>query len=106
MENLRKAVLGMYVSTRKGGIRLKGRPQHLIDTVDLTTPSEARIDAFREEAKYVMSHALIRQSQAAFNRMDNMVIRAVNAAMADEPLQSTGPALNGCHILKFLDFRM
>ena len=27
--------------------------------------------------------------------MDNAIIRAVNAAMAGEPLQTTGPAING-----------
>jgi hypothetical protein len=60
LEKLQEKLMGMYVNTRTSGIRLKRRPESLMETVDLRTPSQERIDVFRQEAQYVLSHALIR----------------------------------------------
>ena len=38
---------------------------------------------------------MIRQFEAVINRMDNIVVKTVRAALAGEPLHITGPELNG-----------
>jgi len=58
-------------------------------------PSRERTEVLREEINRITAHALIRQSEAIINRMDNIVVKTVRAALAGEPLHITGPELNG-----------
>jgi len=67
----------------------------LLDKLDLMVPLQVCTEALREEINSLLADALIRQSEATINRMDNIVIKTVRAALAGEPLQCTGPALNG-----------
>ena len=84
----------MYGRSRHGHIKLAGVPESLLDKVDLMTPSRECTQALREEIQKLLAHALIRYSEATINRMDNIVIKTVKAALAGEPLHITSPALN------------
>ena len=87
-------LLSRYKKTRTGGIRITGYPSYPLDGIDLSTQSMERSQALREEINSMLAHALIRQSEAIINRMDNIVVKTVRAALVGEPLHITGPELN------------
>ena len=77
IEELKGKVLAMYQKSRHGGIVLHGCPSSLLDEVDLLTPSQRHTKLLREEINRITAHALIRQSEAVINRMDNIVVKLV-----------------------------
>jgi hypothetical protein len=58
-------VIGSFERTRHHCIRWKGfSPQGALDDMDLSTPSEDRTRALRQEMNYMVAHSLHRHSRA------------------------------------------
>ena len=93
-DDFAKQLLSKYILTRNGGVRLPGYPKAPLDGINLETPSTERTRALREEINAMTAHALIRQSEATINRMDNIVVKTIRMALAGQPLHLTGPEIN------------
>ncbi|WVZ63908.1 hypothetical protein U9M48_013502 [Paspalum notatum var. saurae] len=74
VDELRAKVLAMYGRSCHGDVKIRGVPSSLLDEVDLMTPSQRHTNALREEIHKITVHALIRQSEAVTNRMDNIMV--------------------------------
>jgi hypothetical protein len=71
-------LIGSFVRTRYHGVRWKGfSPEGALDDVDLSTPSEDRTRALRQEVNYMVAHSLHRQSESLVNAFERVVLRVV-----------------------------
>src|ERR1051325_2643672 len=70
LQKLSGDLLGYFTWTRHGGIKVVGRPENLLDGVDLSTPSEERNMALRQEMNYMIGHAMARQSEVLVNLLE------------------------------------
>jgi hypothetical protein len=71
-------LIGSFERTRYHGVRWKGfSPEGALDDVDLSTPSEDRTRALRQEVNYMVAHSLHRQSESLVNAFERVVLRVV-----------------------------
>jgi hypothetical protein len=89
-------LIGSFERTRNHGIRWKGfSPEGALDRVDLSTPSEERTRALRQELNYMVAHSLHRHSKTLVNSLECIAARVVQEFMKHQ-YSPTGPAL-GVH---------
>jgi hypothetical protein len=89
-------LIGSFERTRHHGIRWKGfSPEGALDEVDLSTPTEERTRALRQEVNYMVAHSLHRHSESLVNTLERVAVRVVQEIMKHQ-YSSTGPAL-GSH---------
>jgi hypothetical protein len=71
-------LIGSFEKTRHHDIKWKGfSPEGALDGVDLSTPSEDRTRALRQEVNYVMAHSLHRHSKSLVNGFECVALRVV-----------------------------
>jgi hypothetical protein len=63
--------------------------------VDLSTPTEERMRALRQEVNYMVAHSLHRHSESLVNTLERVAVRVVQEIMKHQ-YSPTGPAL-GSH---------
>jgi hypothetical protein len=86
-------LIGSFERTHHHGVRWKGfSPEGALDGVDLSTPSEDRIRALRQEVNYVVAHSLHRHSESLVNAFERVALRVVREFMKHQ-YSPTGPAL-------------
>jgi hypothetical protein len=89
-------LLGSFERTRHNGIRWKGfSAEGALDEVDLSTPTEERTRALRQEVNYMVAHSLHRHSESLVNTLERIALRVVPEIMKHQ-YSPTGPAL-GSH---------
>ncbi|KAK1641990.1 hypothetical protein QYE76_059795 [Lolium multiflorum] len=89
-------LIGSFEKTRTHGIRWKGfSPEGVLDEVDLSTPSEERTRALRQEVNYMVAHSLHRHSESLVNAFERIAVRVVEEIMKHQ-YSPSGPAL-GTH---------
>jgi hypothetical protein len=89
-------LLGSFERTRHHGIRWKGfSSEGALDEVDLSTPTEERTRALRQEVNYMVAHSLHRHSESLVNTLERVALRVVQEIMKHQ-YSPTGPAL-GSH---------
>jgi hypothetical protein len=89
-------LLGSFERTRHHGIRWKGfSSEGALDEVDLSTPTEERTRALRQEVNYMVAHSLHQHSMSLVNTLERVALRVVQEIMKDQ-YSPTGPAL-GSH---------
>jgi hypothetical protein len=67
-------LIGSFERTRLQGIRWKGfSPEGALDEVDLSTSSEERTSALRQEVNYMVAHSLHRHSESLVNALERVV---------------------------------
>ncbi|KAK1686709.1 hypothetical protein QYE76_047557 [Lolium multiflorum] len=75
-------LIGSFMKTRSHGIRWKGfSPEGALDEVDLSTSSEERTRALRQEINYMVAHSLHRHSESLVNAFER--VAATEAGIAD-----------------------
>jgi hypothetical protein len=75
-------LIGSFERTRHHGVRWKGfSPEGALDGVDLSTPSEDRTRALRQEVNYVVAHSLHRHSESLVNTFERVALRVVQEIM-------------------------
>jgi hypothetical protein len=75
-------LIGSFERTRHHGVRWKGfSPESALDGVDLSTPSEDRTRALRQEVNYVVAHSLHRHSESLVNAFERVALRVVQEIM-------------------------
>jgi hypothetical protein len=86
-------LIGSFERTRNHGIRWRGfSPEGALDGVDLSTPSEDRTRALRQEVNYEVAHSLHRHSESLVNAFERVALRVVQEIMKHQH-SPTGPAL-------------
>jgi hypothetical protein len=86
-------LIGSFEKTRHHGVRWKGfSPEGALDGVDLSTPSEDRTRALRQEVNYVVAHSLHRHSESLVNAFERVTLRVVQEIMKHQ-YSPTGPTL-------------
>jgi hypothetical protein len=71
-------LISSFEETRHHGVRWKGfSPEGALDGVDLSTPSENRTRALRQEVNYVVAHSLHRHSESLANAFERVALRVV-----------------------------
>ncbi|PUZ39652.1 hypothetical protein GQ55_9G348200 [Panicum hallii var. hallii] len=86
-------LIGSFKKTRHHGVRWKGfSPKGALDGVDLSTPSEDRTRALRQEVNYVVAHSLHRHSESLVNAFERVAHRVVQEIMKHQ-YSPTGPTL-------------
>jgi hypothetical protein len=89
-------LIGSFEKTCHDGIRWKGfSPEGGLDDVDLSTPSEDRTRALRQEVNYMVAHSLHRHSESLVNAFERVTLRVVQEIMKHQ-YSPTGPTL-GSH---------
>jgi hypothetical protein len=89
-------LIGSFERTRHHGIRWKGfSSEGALDEVDLSTPTEERTRALRQEVNYMVAHSLHRHSESLVNTLERVALRVVQEIMKHQ-CSPTGPAL-GSH---------
>jgi hypothetical protein len=89
-------LIGFFERTRHHGVRWKGfSPKGALDDVDLSTPSEDRTRALRQEMNYMVAHSLHRHSESLVNALERVALRVVQEIMKNQ-YSPSGPAL-GSH---------
>jgi hypothetical protein len=89
-------LIGSFERTRHHGIRWKGfSSEGALDEVDLSTPTEKRTRALRQEVNYMVAHSLHRHSESLVNTLERVAVRVVQEIMKHQ-YSPTGPAL-GSH---------
>ncbi|KAK1633081.1 hypothetical protein QYE76_007396 [Lolium multiflorum] len=89
-------LIGSFVRTRSHGVRWKGfSPEGVLDGVDLSTPSEERTRALRQEINYMAAHSLHRYSESLVNTLERVAVRVVQEIMKHQ-YSPSGPTL-GTH---------
>ncbi|KAK1569464.1 hypothetical protein QYE76_017723 [Lolium multiflorum] len=89
-------LISAFERTRRPGIRWKGfSPEGILDEVDLSTPSEERTRALRQEINYMVAHSLHRHSESLVNAFERVAVRVVQEIMKHQ-YSPSGPAL-GTH---------
>ena len=96
LEIFKADLIGSYERTRSNGIRWKGfNPEGALDGVDLSTPSEERTRALRQELNYMVAHSLHRHSESLVNAFERVALRVLEEVMKRK-YSPTGPTL-GSH---------
>jgi hypothetical protein len=86
-------LIGSFERTRHHGVRWKGfSPEGALDGVDLSTPSEDRTRALRQEINYAVAHSLHRHSESLVNAFEHVALRVVQEIMKHQ-YSPTGPTL-------------
>ncbi|PUZ75543.1 hypothetical protein GQ55_1G181800 [Panicum hallii var. hallii] len=89
-------LLGSFEKTRHHGIRWKGfSSEGALDEVDLSTPTEERTRALRQEVNYMVAYSLHPHSESLVNTLECVALRVVQEIMKHQ-YSPTGPAL-GSH---------
>jgi hypothetical protein len=89
-------LIGSFERTRHHDIRWKGfSTEGALDGVDLSTPSEDRTRALRQEVNYTVAHSLHRHSESLVNAFEHVALRVVQEIMKHQ-YSPTGPTL-GSH---------
>jgi hypothetical protein len=89
-------LIGSFEKTGHHGVRWKGfSPEGALDDVDLSTPSEDRTRALRQEVNYVVAHSLHQHSESLVNAFERVALRVVQEIMKHQ-YSPTGPTL-GSH---------
>jgi hypothetical protein len=89
-------LIGSFERTRNHGVRWRGfLPEGALDGVDLSTPSEDRTRALRQEVNYAVAHSLHRHSESLINAFERVALRVVQEIMNHQH-SPTGPTL-GSH---------
>jgi hypothetical protein len=89
-------LIGSFERTRHHSVRWKGfSPKGALDDVDLSTPSEDRTRALREEVNYMVAHSLHWHSESLVNAFERVMLRVVQEVMKNQ-YSPSGPAL-GSH---------
>ncbi|KAK1685893.1 hypothetical protein QYE76_046741 [Lolium multiflorum] len=89
-------LIGSFTKTRSHGIRWKGfSPEGALDEVDLSTSSEERTRALRQEINYMVAHSLHRHSESLVNAFERVAVRVVQEIMKHQ-YSPSGPTL-GTH---------
>ena len=75
-------LIGSFQRTRSHGIRWKGfSAEGALDEVDLSTSSEERTRALRQEINYMVAHSLHRHSESLVNAFERVALRVVQEIM-------------------------
>jgi hypothetical protein len=75
-------LIGSLERTRHHGVRWKGfSPEGALDGVDLSTPSEDRTRALRQEVNYAVAHSLHRHSESLVNAFERVALQVVQEIM-------------------------
>jgi hypothetical protein len=75
-------LIGSFERTRNHGVRWRGfSPEGALDGVDLSTPSEDRTRALRQEVNYAVAHSLHRHSESLVNAFERVALRVVQEIM-------------------------
>jgi hypothetical protein len=86
-------LIGSFEKTRHHGVRWKGfSPEGALDGADLSTPSEDRTRALRQEVNYVVAHSPHRHSKSLVNAFKRVALRVVQEIMKHQ-YSPTGPTL-------------
>jgi hypothetical protein len=89
-------LISSFERTHHHGIRWKGfSSERALDEVDLSTPTEERTRALRQEVNYMVAHSLHRHSKSLVNTLERVAVRMVQEIMKHQ-YSPTGPAL-GSH---------
>jgi hypothetical protein len=89
-------LIGSFERTRHHSIRWKGfSSEGALEEVDLSTPTEERTRALRQEVNYMVAHSLHRQSESLLNTLERVAVPVVQEIMKYQ-YSLTGPAL-GSH---------
>jgi hypothetical protein len=89
-------LIGSFERTRHHGARWKGfSPKGALDDVDLSTPSEDRTRALRQEVNYMVAHSLHRHSESVVNGFERVALCVVQEIMKNQ-YSPSGPTL-GSH---------
>jgi hypothetical protein len=75
-------LIGSFERTRNHGVRWRGfSPEGALHGVDLSTPSEDRTRALRQEVNYTVAHSLHRHSESLVNAFERVALRVVQEIM-------------------------
>jgi hypothetical protein len=75
-------LIDSFEKTRHHGVRWKGFSlEGALDDVDLSTPSEDRTRALRQEVNYMVAHTLHRHSESLVNAFERVALRVVRKIM-------------------------
>jgi hypothetical protein len=86
-------LIGSFDKTHHHGVRRKGfSPEGALDGVDLSTPSEDRTRALRQDVNYVVAYLLHRHSESLVNAFERVALRVVQEIMKHQ-YSPTGPTL-------------
>jgi hypothetical protein len=89
-------LIGSFERTRTHDIRWKGfSAEGALDEVDLSTSSEERTRALRQEINYMVAHSLHRHSESLVNAFECVALRVVQEIMKHQ-YSPSGPTL-GTH---------
>jgi hypothetical protein len=89
-------LISSFERTRSHGVKWRGfSPEGALDGVDLSTPSEDRTRALRQEVNYAVGHSLHRHSESLVNAFERVALRVVQEIMKHQH-SPTGPTL-GSH---------
>jgi hypothetical protein len=89
-------LISSFERTCHHGIRWKGfSSEGALDEVDLSTPTEERTRALRQEVNYMVAHLLHRHSESLVNTLELIAVRVVQEIMKYQ-YSPTGPTL-GSH---------
>jgi hypothetical protein len=86
-------LIGSFEKTRHHDVRWKGFSlEGALDGMDLSTPSEDRTRALRQELNYVVAHSLHRHSESLVNAFERVALHVVQEIMKHQ-YSPTGPTL-------------
>jgi hypothetical protein len=86
-------LIGSFERTHDHGIRWKGfSPEGALDDVDLSTFSDDRTRALRQEVNYMVAHSLHRHSESLVNAFERVALRVVQEIMKHQ-YSPMGPTL-------------
>jgi hypothetical protein len=89
-------LISSFEKTHHHGVRWKGfSPEGALDDVDLSTPSEDRTRALRQEVNNMVAHSLHQHSKSLVNAFECVALRMVQEIMKHQ-YSPTGPTL-GSH---------
>jgi hypothetical protein len=89
-------LIGSFARIRHHGIRWKGfSSEGALDEVDLSTPTEERTRALRQEVNYMVVHSLHQHFESLVNTLERVAVRVVQEIMKHQ-YSPIGPAL-GSH---------
>jgi hypothetical protein len=75
-------LISSFEKTRHHSVRWKGfSPEGALDDVDLSTPSEDRTTALRQEVNYMVTHSLHRHSESLVNAFERVALLVVQEIM-------------------------
>jgi hypothetical protein len=78
-------LIGSFERTRHHVVRWnRFSPEGALDDVDLSTPSEDRTRALRQEVNYMVAHSLHRYSESLVNALERVALRVVQEIMKNQ----------------------